>query len=154
MLIFGILLVILIHELGHYTMAKLVGFEVKGVTLLLFRKKPLFDFKVKGTRLKIGWIPLGGYTEFEDKEAEVWKWVLVLWGGCLFNLIFGLTILWGHGIDYVLTYFFCITNGIRIEETIYTFWDLTAFISIILGLINTLPLKGFDGEKIKQMLKD
>jgi regulator of sigma E protease len=63
-------IIILIHEFGHFSMAKLFGIPV-GTFSLGFGPR-LFGFRYRETEYKISAIPLGGYVKIhgmEDQEA-------------------------------------------------------------------------------------
>ena len=58
-----ILIVVFIHEYGHYYFAKKYGVGVTDFSIGF--GKEIFGWKDKsGTRWKICWIPLGGYVKF------------------------------------------------------------------------------------------
>ena len=92
------LLVIVIHELGHFTLAKSVGIKVNefavGFGPTLFKKK-------KGeTTYALRAVPFGGFCAMEGEDAEspdprafgqkkVWQRILVIVAGAAFNLILG-----------------------------------------------------------------
>ena len=103
-IVFTIVVIVLVHELGHFTFAKLFGVRVEkfsiGFPPVIFKKK------VGETEYSIGLTPLGGYVkmtgmldesmdsskttgaphEFMSKNA-VQKF-FILAGGAIFNLIF------------------------------------------------------------------
>ena len=55
---------IFIHELGHYFVARLFG--VKSETFSIGFGRELFGWTDRrGTRWKVGWMPLGGYVKFK-----------------------------------------------------------------------------------------
>lgn len=60
-LVLGIL--VFVHEFGHYGMARLFGIRVE-VFSVGFGREILGFTDRRGTRWKIGWIPLGGYAKF------------------------------------------------------------------------------------------
>ncbi len=99
-LIFGV--IILVHELGHFAMAKLMGIRVNefaigmGPTLLKFGKKE--------TKYSLRAFPIGGFCamEGEDSDSEdprafgskkVWRRVLVVIAGAVMNLVLGYVLL-------------------------------------------------------------
>ena len=113
--ILALSVLILFHELGHFTFAKL--FKIRVDKFYLFFDvggKALFRFKPKNsdTEYGIGWLPLGGYckiagmvdesmdTEHLSSEPKPWElrshpaWqrLLVMAGGVLFNFIFAIFI--------------------------------------------------------------
>ena len=62
------LLLIFIHELGHYSAARLFGVKVTDFSIGF--GKSLFTFKdKKNTRWKISLIPLGGYVKIKGLES-------------------------------------------------------------------------------------
>src|ERR1700741_1694451 len=59
--------VVFIHELGHFLVARWCGVTVK--TFSIGFGKEIFGFYDKhGTRWRVAWIPLGGYVKFMDDE--------------------------------------------------------------------------------------
>ncbi|SUB89419.1 Metalloprotease mmpA [Porphyromonas macacae] len=114
-------LLVFVHELGHYIMARIFGVKVDKFYLFfdaggkaLFRYKP----KNSSTEFGIGWLPLGGYCkisgmidesldteqmkrepskeEFRSKPA--WQRFFIMFGGVLFNVILAIFIY--AGISY------------------------------------------------------
>ena len=75
--ILGIVALIVLHELGHFTVAKAVGMRVERFSL--FFPPTIFKFKRGETEYAIGAIPPGGYVkitgmnpeELEDLDPEV-----------------------------------------------------------------------------------
>lgn len=67
--IFVIALVVVIHELGHFLMARACGVAVETFSICFGRE--IFGWTDnKGTRWKIGWLPFGGYVKFAgDADA-------------------------------------------------------------------------------------
>ncbi len=62
-LIFVLSFIVFVHELGHYTVAKLLGVKVTDFSIGFGSK--LFSIKDRsGTEWKFCWIPLGGYVKF------------------------------------------------------------------------------------------
>lgn len=56
-------LLVFIHEFGHYGMARLFGIKVDTFAVGFGREVVGFTDR-RGTRWKIGWLPLGGYAKF------------------------------------------------------------------------------------------
>jgi regulator of sigma E protease len=103
----GFILLIILHEAGHFTAAKLVGMRVERFSLffppLLVRKK------IGETEYAIGAIPAGGYVkitgmnpseQLSDEERTrsyyaqpVWKRVTVIAAGPAVNLVLGFVLL-------------------------------------------------------------
>lgn len=120
-IVIGIL--IFIHELGHFTFAKL--FNVK-VLIFSLGFGPAILKKRKGeTEYRLSALPLGGYVKmigenFLDEEEPLsnedkvrsyasqanWKKLIILIAGPLFNLVFSMFLLWIvfiHGVPYLKT---------------------------------------------------
>ena len=112
-----ILIVVFIHEYGHYYFAKKYGVGVTDFSIGF--GKEIFGWKDKsGTRWKICWIPLGGYVKFfgdrnvysqadqekilekynkEDREKlfvckPIYQRALIVFGGPLANFLLALVI--------------------------------------------------------------
>jgi regulator of sigma E protease len=111
-IILGFITLIVLHELGHFTAAKLVGMRVERFALFF---PPLIARKKIGeTEYAIGALPLGGYVKIsgmspaEDLPDEVrtrayysqpvWKRVVVIAAGPFVNLVIAFVVLlifWG-----------------------------------------------------------
>ena len=112
-----ILVVVFIHEYGHYYFAKKYGVKVTDFSIGF--GKEIFGWNdSSGTRWKICWIPLGGYVKFfgdrnvfsqadqekiiekyNDKERQklfvlkpIYQRALIVFGGPLANFILALVI--------------------------------------------------------------
>jgi regulator of sigma E protease len=59
--------VVFIHELGHFLVARWCGVHVTTFSIGFGREIWGFDDR-KGTRWRIAWIPLGGYVKFMDDD--------------------------------------------------------------------------------------
>jgi regulator of sigma E protease len=101
--ILGIVLLIVLHELGHFAVAKAVGMRVERFSL--FFPPKLFGFKRGETEYVVGAIPAGGYVKITGMNPEElgqldpeaarrayyaqppWKRVAVIVAGPLVNLL-------------------------------------------------------------------
>lgn len=108
-----LLLVITIHEFGHYTFGKWLGFKINEFSIGF--GKPIFSKTRKnGEKFSIRILPLGGYCAFagEDEKDDdsrafnrqkPWKRIIVLLGGVVFNflsaIIFAFILLVSFGYD-------------------------------------------------------
>src|SRR3954469_15327178 len=61
--LFVITLVVFVHELGHFLVARWCGVTVETFSIGFGREIVGFTDR-KGTRWKLSWIPLGGYVKF------------------------------------------------------------------------------------------
>ena len=68
--LFVITLVVFVHELGHFLVARWCGVSVETFSIGFGREIIGFTDR-KGTRWKISWLPLGGYVKFfGDADAS------------------------------------------------------------------------------------
>ncbi|WQZ14751.1 RIP metalloprotease RseP [Helicobacter pylori] len=96
---------IFVHELGHFTIARICGVKVE-VFSIGFGKKLCF-FKLFGTQFALSLIPLGGYVKLKgmDKEANEanetndsyvqkspFQKLWILFGGAFFNFLFAISV--------------------------------------------------------------
>ncbi len=107
--ILALSLLILIHELGHFTWAKIFGIRVEKFYLFFdIGGKAIARWKWGGTEFGIGWLPFGGYCKisgmidesmdldqmrkdpqpWEFRSHPAWQRLLVMAGGVLNNFIF------------------------------------------------------------------
>lgn len=126
-IIVALSILILVHELGHFTFAKIFRIRVEKFYLFFDAGFALFRFKPKksDTEYGIGWLPLGGYCKiagmidesmdtdylksepkpWEFRSRPAWQRLLVMSGGVLFNFIFAILlyagILAGWGKAYI-----------------------------------------------------
>ncbi len=126
--IFGLSILVSLHEFGHYITAKWCKMRVDRFYLFfdfLFPVPTLLNFalfkkKIGETEYGIGWFPLGGYVsiagmidetqdasklsaepqpwEFRGKPA--WQRLIVMLGGVIVNVILGILIFWGLAFVY------------------------------------------------------
>jgi regulator of sigma E protease len=68
--VFGLILMglILVHELGHFAVAKWCGMRVERFSI--FFGRPLARFTRGETEYRIGWLPLGGYVKITGMTRE------------------------------------------------------------------------------------
>lgn len=111
-----LLLMVLIHELGHYIAGKILKFKIHEFSIgfgpKIFQKK-----KKNGELVSVRVFPLGGYCAFEgeaedgsedpgayNKQAP-WKRLIVLFSGAFFNflsaIVFSFILLISNGYDLV-----------------------------------------------------
>ena len=96
LIVFG--LIVTFHEFGHFSLAKLCGIRVLEFSVGMGPK--IASFVKRGTRYSLRMLPLGGYCSMlgEDTDAEdftegslnaapVWKRILIVAAGPMFNFI-------------------------------------------------------------------
>ncbi|HUA74159.1 MAG TPA: M50 family metallopeptidase [Solirubrobacteraceae bacterium] len=108
--ILGIVLLVVLHELGHFTVAKLVGMRVERFSL--FFPPTLARFKLGETEYALGAIPAGGYVKITGMSPEElrgvdlrvavhgysmlapWKRIAVIAAGPGVNLVIAFVLFW------------------------------------------------------------
>ena len=106
--ILGIVVLIVLHELGHFAVAKAVGMRVERFSL--FFPPKLFGVRRGETEYMVGAIPAGGYVKIsgmnpdEELPDEVrtrayyaqppWKRVVVIAAGPAVNFVLAALLLW------------------------------------------------------------
>lgn len=105
LMILALGLMITIHELGHFLVARAFGVGIEKFSIGF--GAPIVEFERKGIKYRIAWIPLGGYVKMkgedpEDDSAEDvdpeelfsqkawWKRAIIAFSGPFANLILGL----------------------------------------------------------------
>jgi regulator of sigma E protease len=88
--------IILVHELGHFIVARLLGIEVEEFGIG-FPPRFVKLFKWKGTDFTLNWILLGGFNKIKGENdpnipggmaaAKPWKRILVLLAGVTMNIL-------------------------------------------------------------------
>jgi regulator of sigma E protease len=118
----GLGIVVLVHELGHFLAARLVGIDVEAFSIGW--GKPILKKRVGAVEYRIGMFPIGGYCKMkgEDEFQEAfdnnrnhieatpgsffgvkpWRRIIVAFAGPFFNLLFAgvaLSVIWGVGFE-------------------------------------------------------
>ena len=92
-----LLVLVVIHEFGHYTAGKLLKFKINEFSVG-FGPKIFQITKKNGELFTLRWLPLGGYCAFEGEDGtsdnpqafnkqKPWKRLIVLFCGPLFNFL-------------------------------------------------------------------
>lgn len=172
------LILIIIHEFGHFISAKALGVRVNEFAVGFGPK--LFSFQGKETKYSFKAIPLGGYCAMEGEDEEsgddrafcnksAWRRFIIVVMGATFNLILGLVIV---SIILIPNKMFATTKiaeftetavssttGLKVDDEIisvdgrkiFTTYDLSyAFTNVKDGKIDVTVLR--NGEKVA--LKD
>ena len=66
--VFVFLLVVLLHELGHFTVAKLVGIRVNEFAIGMGPQ--IFKWKKGETEYSLRLLPIGGYVKMEGEDEN------------------------------------------------------------------------------------
>jgi len=100
-------ILVTLHELGHFTFAKLFKTRVEKFYIFFNPVFSIFKFKYGETEYGMGWIPLGGYVKiagmidesmdreqmkqdpkpYEFRTKPAWQRLLIMIGGVLVNIV-------------------------------------------------------------------
>lgn len=98
-----LLVLITVHEFGHYCAGKIFGFKINEFSIG-FGPKLYQKTKKDGEKFSVRALPLGGYCAFEGEDEDGkdrpgafntmpgWKRLIVLLSGVAFNFLFGVLI--------------------------------------------------------------
>ena len=138
--ILALLVMVMIHEFGHYIAGKILGFKINefsvGFGPKIFQKK-----KKNGELFSLRTIPLGGYCAFDGEDEnsnsptafnnqKPWKRLIVLFAGAFFNflsaIIFSYVLLVGFGYEDVqvkkiadTSFQYQVENHLEVGDRIY-----------------------------------
>lgn len=111
-LILSLSILVIVHEFGHFTAAKIFKTKVEKFYLFFNPWFSVFKFNFRGTEYGLGWLPLGGYVkiagmidESMDKEAlkkppepwefrskPAWQRLIIMLGGVIMNVVLAIVI--------------------------------------------------------------
>lgn len=111
-LLLSLSILVIVHELGHFTFAKLFKTRVEKFYLFFNPWFSLFKFRRGETEYGMGWLPLGGYVKISgmidesmdkeqmSKEPQSWEFrskpsgqrLLIMLGGVMYNIVFAFLI--------------------------------------------------------------
>jgi regulator of sigma E protease len=121
--LFGLGIVVFVHELGHFLAARLVGIDVEAFSIGW--GNPILKKQIGGVEYRLGMFPVGGYCKMrgENEFKEAWEnnasgvepvkgtffgasplgRILVSFAGPFFNVVFAalvMSIIWGIGFEF------------------------------------------------------
>ncbi|HUX54054.1 MAG TPA: RIP metalloprotease RseP [Williamwhitmania sp.] len=132
-------LLVILHELGHFTLAKLFKTRVEKFYLFFDPWFSLFKFKRGDTEYGVGWLPLGGYVKisgmidesmdteqlksdpepWEFRAKPTWQRLLIMIGGVVVNFLLAFVIysmvLYTWGDEFLANK--DVTYGIAVDST-------------------------------------
>jgi len=156
-LLVSLSILIVLHELGHYTLARIFKVRVEKFYLFFDAGFSLFKKKIGDTEYGIGWLPLGGYVKisgmidesmdreqmkqpaqpWEFRSKRAWQRLLIMLGGVIVNFLLALFI-------YILVFFKWGEEYVPVENLVYGYTFVEEFQE--LGLMNGDKVLSLDGE--------
>ncbi|WP_395090711.1 RIP metalloprotease RseP [Vaginella massiliensis] len=114
-LMLSLMLLVMLHEWGHYVTAKWFGVRVERFFIFFDWKFALWKKKIGDTIYGIGWLPLGGYVKlagmidesmdteqmkrdpqpWEFRTKPAWQRLIIMLGGIIVNILLAIVIFWG-----------------------------------------------------------
>src|SRR6056297_2580555 len=105
-------ILIVLHEMGHFILARFFKTRVEKFYLFFDIKFALFKKKIGETEYGIGWLPLGGYVKisgmidesmdreqmskppepYEFRSKKAWQRLLIMLGGVMVNFLLAIVI--------------------------------------------------------------
>jgi len=162
-LLVSLSILIVLHELGHFTLARIFKVRVEKFYLFFDAGFSLFRKKIGDTEYGIGWLPLGGYVkisgmidesmdreqmkqppqphEFRSKKA--WQRLLIMLGGVMVNFLLALFI-------YILVFFKWGEEYVPVDRLVHGYSFEQEFQE--LGLKNGDKVLALDGEVVDRWI--
>ncbi len=160
-LLVSLSILIVLHELGHFTLARLFKVRVEKFYLFFDAGFSLFKKKIGDTEYGIGWLPLGGYVKISgmidesmDREAmkkppqpyefrskKAWQRLLIMLGGVIVNFILALFI-------YIIVFFRWGEEYVPPESIKDGYMFKSEFVEM--GLRNGDQVLSLDGEPVER----
>jgi regulator of sigma E protease len=157
-------ILVIIHELGHFILAKLFKTRIEKFYLFFDPWFSLFKYKKGETEYGIGWLPLGGYVKISgmidesmDKEQlkqppqpwefrskTSWQRLLIMTGGVVFNFISAILI-------YVFVLF--IWGETYLPTANVKYGIVTDSVGFAIGLRNGDKILSIDNQQVENFLQ-
>ncbi len=160
-LLVSLSILIVLHELGHFTLARIFKVRVEKFYLFFDAGFSLFKRKFGDTVYGIGWLPLGGYVKisgmidesmdreqmkqppkpYEFRSKKAWQRLLIMLGGVLVNFLLALLI-------YILVFFRWGETYVPAQRLEYGYMFEETFKEM--GLQNGDRIIALDGQEVKK----
>lgn len=152
-------ILIVLHELGHFVLARVFKTRVEKFYLFFDAGFSLFKKRVGDTVYGIGWLPLGGYVKisgmidesmdreqmkqppkpYEFRSKKAWQRLLIMLGGVMVNFLLALFI-------YILVFYRWGETYVPVERLQYGYMFDEVFLDM--GLQNGDKILALDGEEV------
>ncbi|MEN8202513.1 MAG: RIP metalloprotease RseP [Bacteroidota bacterium] len=160
-LLVSLSILIVLHELGHFTLSRLFKVRVEKFYLFFDAGFSLFKKKIGETEYGIGWLPLGGYVKisgmidesmdreqmkkppqpWEFRSKKAWQRLLIMLGGVIVNFLLALFI-------YILVFFKWGEEYVPPERLVDGYMFKSEFIEM--GLRNGDRILALDGVEVER----
>jgi regulator of sigma E protease len=155
---------VIIHELGHFVLAKYFKTRVEKFYLFFDPWFALFKYKKGDTEYGIGWLPLGGYVKisgmidesmdkeqlklppqpYEFRSKTSWQRLLIMTGGVIFNFVSAMLI-------YAIVLFACGETYLPTSNVKYGI--VTDSVGYAIGLRNGDKILTIDNQHIENFMQ-
>ena len=162
-LLVSLSILIVLHELGHYTLARIFKVRVEKFYLFFDAGFSLFRKKIGDTEYGIGWLPLGGYVKisgmidesmdreqmkqppqpWEFRTKKAWQRLLIMLGGVMVNFLLALLI-------YILVFFKWGEEYVPVDRLEYGYFFVDEFKE--LGLKDGDKILALDGKEVERWM--
>ena len=152
-------ILIVLHELGHFVLARVFKTRVEKFYLFFDAGFSLFKKRVGDTVYGIGWLPLGGYVKisgmidesmdreqmkqppkpYEFRSKKAWQRLLIMLGGVMVNFLLALFI-------YILVFYRWGETYVPVERLQYGYMFDEVFLDM--GLQNGDKILALDGDEV------
>jgi regulator of sigma E protease len=160
-LLVSLSILIVLHELGHFTLSRIFKVRVEKFYLFFDAGFSLFKKKIGDTEYGIGWLPLGGYVKisgmidesmdreqmkkppqpWEFRSKKAWQRLLIMLGGVIVNFLLALFI-------YILVFFRWGEEYVPPERLVNGYMFSNEFIEM--GLRNGDRILSLDGVEVER----
>ncbi|HDS07050.1 MAG TPA: RIP metalloprotease RseP [Bacteroides sp.] len=154
-------ILIVLHEMGHFILARLFKTRVEKFYLFFDPWFSLFRKKIGDTVYGIGWLPLGGYVKisgmidesmdreqmkkppqpWEFRSKKAWQRLMIMLGGVFMNFVLALVI-------YILVFYTWGESYVPAERLEYGYMVDSTMMEM--GLRNGDKILALDGEEVEK----
>jgi regulator of sigma E protease len=162
-LLVSLSILIVLHEMGHFVLARIFKVRVEKFYLFFDAGFSLFKKKIGDTEYGIGWLPLGGYVKisgmidesmdreqmkkppqpYEFRSKKAWQRLLIMLGGVMVNFLLALLI-------YILVFFRWGEEYVPVERIEWGYEFEQPLLD--LGLQNGDKILALDGQKVERWI--
>lgn len=160
-LLVSLSILIVLHEMGHFVLARIFKVRVEKFYLFFDAGFSLFKKKIGDTEYGIGWLPLGGYVKisgmidesmdreqmkkppqpYEFRSKRAWQRLLIMLGGVIVNFLLALLI-------YILVFFKWGEEYVPVDRIEWGYEFEQELLD--LGLKNGDKILALDGEEVER----